>query len=198
MLILTGLGASTLSLIQWVNTEPHPQSSDDSSLVVACAYFVGRKALLVTLALTGFQFLLLYFWPKEVGEWIIMYLRTLVGSLMTKTWTHLNNIGTPNAISILELLPLIVCHLVREQEMHKEKGPQLHCTTGLRIQGWDQIRIRYFLFVCVSACHPAHATTMDPIHKLWKREWKHNKKERGTQEWCTTLHPTDWEFRHLL
>jgi hypothetical protein len=45
MLILTGLGASTLSLIQWVNTEPHPQRSDDSSLVVACAYFVGRKAL---------------------------------------------------------------------------------------------------------------------------------------------------------
>lgn len=44
MLILTGLGASTLSFIQWVNTEPHPQSSDDSSLV-ACAYFVGRKAL---------------------------------------------------------------------------------------------------------------------------------------------------------
>lgn len=42
MLILTGLGASNLSLIQWVNTEPHPQSSDDSSLV-ACAYFVGKK-----------------------------------------------------------------------------------------------------------------------------------------------------------
>jgi hypothetical protein len=44
MLILTGLGASALSLIESVNTEPHPQSSDDSSLV-ACAYFVGRSSL---------------------------------------------------------------------------------------------------------------------------------------------------------
>lgn len=54
MLILTGLGASTLSLIQWVNTEPHPQSSDDSSLVHSLCLLCEKKSSL-SLSHIGFD-----------------------------------------------------------------------------------------------------------------------------------------------
>jgi hypothetical protein len=108
---------------------------------------------------------------------------------MTKTWTRLNN-RTPNAISSLELLPLIVCHLVREHDMHKEKGPICIALLAWGIKAETKLELGTFcLCQCLSAStcnnYGSHTQTVEK-----GREWKgkHNEKVWGTQEWCT-LHP---------
>ncbi len=103
----------------------------------------------------------------------------------------LNN-RTPNAISSLELqlLSLIVCHLVREQDMHKQKGPICIALLAWGIKAETKLELGNFcLCQCLSpsTCNNYGSHTQT-VEKGREGKGKHNKRERGTQEWCT-LHP---------